>query len=358
MFDRIVGQENVKKVLASMLETGKIPHALLFAGPYGAGKGETALEFARMLLCTNGPLSGCTSCSACIRSSRIEHPDLHLLFPFRSRPVKDDGEWYEDIQKHRKLIREGYQPVEYEKNRQIVIDLVSEVQERLMESSFEGGRRVCIIFQADRLNDKTGNMLLKILEEPPDDVHFILTTERISSVLPTIVSRASVLRFRRLKEKEIEEYLKNFPDLTAEQMKSCALFGEGSIKTAKAFAFQNKEDGRTKSYEIYRNVALGGPDAVTANAAPFLWSREVRDAEEIINGFALCTRSVLELKSGICKNENVLPQSMRELADATNLASLHRLSGRLENAIEMLGRNVNISNVMTKLLYEIHDTYR
>ena len=358
MFDRIVGQENVKKVLASMLETGKIPHALLFAGPYGAGKGEMALEFARMLLCTNGPLSGCTSCSACIRSSRIVHPDLHLLFPFRRKPEKDDGEWFEKFLEHRQFIREGYYPVEYEKNREIVIGLVSEVQERLLESSFEGGRRVCIILQADRLNPKTGNMLLKILEEPPDDVHFILTTERVSSMLPTIVSRASVIRFRRLTGKEIEEYLKNYPELTSERRKSCALFSEGSIKTAKAFAFQSKEDARTKSFEIYRNVALGGPDAVTANVAPFLWSREVLDAEEIIDGFALCTRSVLELKSGICKNENEHPQYFRELADATNLTSLHRLSARLENGLEMLGRNVNISMVMTKLLYEIHDTYR
>ena len=359
MFDRIVGQENVKKVLASMLETGKIPHALLFAGPYGAGKGEMALEFARLLLCVKGPLSGCTSCSACIRSSRIVHPDLHLLFPFRSRPAKEkEAEWLEGLQEHRELLKEDYPPIVYEKARVLVVELVNEVYERLWESSFEGGRRVCIILQADRFNDKTGNMLLKILEEPPDDVHFILTTERISSVLPTIVSRASVLRFRRLNGKEIEEYLKNYPDLTAEQRKSCALFGEGSIKTAKAFAFQNKEDVRTKSFEIYRNVALGGPDAVTASASPFLWSRETLDAEEIINGFALCTRSVLELKSGVCKYKNGLSQSLRELADATNLTSLHRLSARLENGLEMLGRNVNISMVMTKLLYEIHDTYR
>jgi len=359
VFERIAGQEYVKEVLVFMLETGKIPHALLFSGPYGSGKGETALEFARMLLCTKAPLSGCNSCSACVRVSRLEHPDLHLLFPFRSRPAKDkEAEWLEDLQKHRELLKEDYPPLVYEKARVLVVELVNEVYERLLESSFEGGRRVCIIHLAERLNEKTGNMLLKIMEEPPEGVHFILTTERVSSVLPTIVSRASVLRFRRLTEREIEEYLEKNSDLTAEKRKTCALFSEGSIKTAKAYAFQNKEDLRTKSFEIYRSAALGGPDAVITGISPFLWFKNALEAEELINGFALFTRSVLELKTGIYKDEKAQPQTLRELADATNLNSLHRLSARIENGLEMLGRNVNISNVMTKLLYEIHDTYR
>jgi DNA polymerase III delta' subunit len=360
VFDRIAGQEQVKKVLVSMLETGKIPHALLFSGPYGSGKGEMALEFARMLLCTEGPLSGCDKCSSCYRASRLEHPDLHVLFPFRSRPSTKDkeAEWLGDLQKHHESLKEDYQPYIYEKARSIVKELVNEVYERLLESSFEGGRRVCIIHLAERLNRTTGNMLLKILEEPPEGVYFILTTERLSSVLPTIVSRSSTLRFRRLTEKEIENYLKIFPDLTEEQRKTSSHFGEGSIKTAKAYALQNKDDKRTRSFEIYRNVALGGQEEVIANASPFQWAKNVPEVEELIRGFALLTRSILEFKAGVCNNEMEHPSALTELAEAANLNSLHRLSVSIESSLEMLGRNVNISMVMTKLLYEINDTYR
>jgi hypothetical protein len=343
-----------------MLESERIPHAILLAGPYGVGKSETALEFARLLLCAKGPLSGCTSCSACHRVVRLEHPDIHVLFPFRSRPDKKEkeAEWLEELQKHRESLKEDYPPIVYEKARVLVVELVNEVYERLLESSFEGGRRVCIVHLAERLNDKTGNMLLKILEEPPEGGFFILTTERISSVLPTIVSRSSVLRFRRLTRKEIEDYLKKYPELSPEQRAACALFGEGSVKTAKAFAFHNRADVRTQSFDMYRAVALGGPEAVIAFAAPFQWSKEILDAEELINGFALYTRSILEVKSGISRDDNGYPGQFRELAEAADIGSLNRLSTGLEHGLEMLGRNVNISMVMTKLLYEIHDTYR
>lgn len=86
MFEQIVGQEQAKKTLGAMLETGRIPHALLFAGPWGTGKGEMAFELARMLLCQNGSVSGCSTCAPCMRASRLEHPDLHILFPFRGKP--------------------------------------------------------------------------------------------------------------------------------------------------------------------------------------------------------------------------------------------------------------------------------
>jgi len=360
VFDRIIGQENAKKMLGSMLESERFPHAILLAGPYGVGKSEMALELARLLLCENGPLEGCTSCRTCHRVMRLEHPDLHMLFPFRSRPKSGESEvqWLEELQSHRESLKEDYPPFVYEKARVLVVELVNEVYERLLESSFEGGRRVCIIHLAERLNPKTGNMLLKILEEPPEGVYFIMTTERISSVLPTIVSRASVLRFRRLTREEIEDYLKKYPDLSPEQRAACALFGEGSLKTAKAFAFHNRADARTRSFDMYRAVALGGPEAVIAFAAPFQWSKEILDAEELINGFTLYTRSILEVKSGIRKDDNVHPSSLQKLADAAEIGSLHRLSAGLERGLEMLGRNVNISMVMTKLLYEIHDTYR
>ena len=78
MFDNIVGHKNVKKVLGSMIESGAIPHALLFVGPYGVGKGETALDLARMLLCEHGPESECTTCNACAQECpiNINHPSL------------------------------------------------------------------------------------------------------------------------------------------------------------------------------------------------------------------------------------------------------------------------------------------
>lgn len=342
-----------------MLESGKIPHALLFAGPYGTGKSETAFELARMLLCANGPVSGCSGCGSCARAVKMEHPDLHMLFPFRNKPESNDGEWFEELERHKRLLGgEPYVPVIYEKGRSIVIYLVSEVRERLLESSLEGGRKVCVILSADRLNAKTANTLLKILEEPPDGVHFILTTERISSVLPTIVSRASVVRFRRLRISEISDYLGRYPGISPEKRLSCARLGDGGIKTAKAFALEHREDNRDLSFKLYEKTALGNPETVITHSASFLGSRDTLDAEELISGFAFLTRSVIECKCGLREMENGRAEIVKRLAESTDIDSLGRLAARLEKGLEMLGRNVNIPMVMTKLLYEIYDTYR
>ncbi|MBA7482528.1 hypothetical protein ES707_18019 [subsurface metagenome] len=342
-----------------MIEAERIPHALLLAGPYGVGKGETALELARMLLCENGPKSGCSTCGTCLRSTRIEHPDLYVLFPFRAEPEKADkrDEWLDELLNLRKNIAESYKPVVYEKGKQIVIGLAREVHEKLRESSFEGGSKVCVIFCADRMNAQTANSLLKILEEPPPGVYFILTTERLSSVLPTITSRASVVRFRRLKEEEIAMYLEKTSGIEMEMSISYASLAEGSLKTAKAFAFDSKADVLSQAFELYRTVALGGQDEVVRRFFPFMWSRDVVEVEELIEGFALYTRFVLEKKYGIAHHDGDYSESVAQLSDTADLHALQKLSVKLEEGLEMLGRNVNVSTVITSIFYGINDTY-
>ncbi len=361
VFEAIVGQEQVKGTLGAMLSSGAIPHSLLFAGPHGVGKSETALELARLLLCREGPLSGCSTCGPCGRAAKLEHPDLHVLFPFRAKPQKkeDEGKWSDEYAAHRALLSSGpYPPIFYEKNAQIVSGLVDEVRERLFETSFEGGRRICLVFSADHLNAATGNSLLKILEEPPDGVHFILTAERTSSVLPTIVSRSTVLRFRRLTSAEIAGWLVRYDGIPEEQASSSAMRAEGSLKRAREFATEDAADIRGRAFEIYERAALGSADSVIAESAPFLWSRDVLEAEDLVGGFARLTRAVLRQWAGCASDGNVPVGMVEKLAGRTNPNLLERLGESFEEGLDMLGRNVNISLVMTKVLYAIHDTYR
>ncbi len=359
MFESIVGQESAKNKLCSMIESGRLSQTLLFVGPYGVGKSETALEMARMLLCENGINSGCTSCGSCGRASAIEHPDLYVMFPFKARPMKSENysSWLESFLEHKKILaNELYAPVVYERGRQIVKELVSDVQEKLQESSFEGGAKVCIILSADRLNDKTANSLLKVLEEPPEEVYLILTSERLTSILPTIVSRASIIKFRRLKVEEIEEYFEKNNIAESAKRSLYAKAGDGSIKTAKAFALTDKADIRSRSIELFEAVAKGESEVILS-ALPFLRSRNYLEAEEIITGFALIVKSVLEKKVGFDTNINELSDTVEVLSGSTDIPSLHRLSARLEEGLEMLGRNVNISMVLTTIFYGINDVF-
>lgn len=360
MFDDIVGQAQVKETLRGMLSSGEIPHALLFSGPYGVGKGEMALAMASRLLCKGGLDADCTSCSGCRRARKLEHPDLHLLFPFRAQPqsAKERDKWTDELIAHRTRLRdEPYAPVVYEQARAIVRGLVNEVRDRLMQSSFEGGRRVCIILLAERMNAPTANSILKILEEPPADVHFILTAESLSSVLPTITSRCTVVPFRRLRPDEIIEHFTAGAELERPQIVSYSQAAGGSLKTAKALAFEQKSELLAESYDLFERIASGGGDAVANEALRFLWSRDTVGAEELLNGFIQCTAAILDEKYGIPGVYVPPGGTVAALSARAPLEALGKLAGRLEAGLEMLGRNVGVQTVMTATFYEIHETF-
>jgi len=360
VFDTIAGQEQVKKTLNAMIESERIPHSLLFAGPNGVGKGETAFELGRMLLCSSGIGSGCSNCRSCLRASKLEHPDLHLLFPYQAQP-SESGKyepWLTGLQEHRKLLAgEPYAPVTYERSRQIAVGLVSEIHDRLQESAFEGGRKVCIVLNADRLNVKTANSLLKILEEPPDGVHFILTTERLSSMLPTITSRASIIRFRRLRLNEIEDYLQSIGVGDAGIRQSSAAASEGSLKTAKSFVFSNAAETHVRACDLFVTAATGKIGDIVSSALPYLWSRDNSEAEALIYGFIRVTRSIMGKKTGVPAEGMVWSEELERLSHQTDVRSLNRLSAGFEKGLDMLARNVNISLVMSTVQYEIHDAF-
>jgi hypothetical protein len=87
-------------------------------------------------------------------------------------------------------------------------------------------------------------------------------------------------------------------------------------------------------------------------------SRDLFAAEELIVGFAHSTRSVIEAKYGRKKNSDTISEKAAHLAGLTDVLSIRELAVKLEDGLEMLGRNVNVSTVITSILYGIHDAYR
>lgn len=359
MFETVIGQAQAKQTLESMLRSGSIPHALLFAGPNGVGKTELAIAFAARLLCEKGPAANCHECSGCRRAMRLEHPDLHLLFPFRGYPEKKDkqAEWVDELIAHRnRLANEPYAPIIYEEARVIVRKLADDAREQLMQGSLEGGRKVCIILMAEKMHSATANSLLKILEEPPSNVHFILTAERLSDVLPTIVSRCSVIPFRRLRQDEIEAYLAASEKLAHDTVVSYAEAAEGSLKTAKALAFEQKAELLDYSRKLFGAIARGPRDGVFDVAVKYLRSRDSAGAEELLKGFIQCTRTILDAKYEVTGSDS------SAVFDCTmfrkvGLEALDRLTRQFESGLEMLGRNVSIAAVLTMVFFHIQETF-
>ena len=173
--DTLVGQEHIKKTLTSAIELGKISHAYLFTGPRGTGKTSTARILAKSLNCKNGPtIHPCGECESCKDITNSIPIDVIEIDAASNRKVEDAQNLLEKIQ---------YVPV-------------------------NGKYKIYIIDEVHMLSAHAFNALLKTLEEPPENVIFILATTEVHKVLDTIKSRCQRFDFRRITTEDIVKHLK------------------------------------------------------------------------------------------------------------------------------------------------------
>ncbi len=164
-FDHIRGHERVLKILSRTIESDRLSHAYIFMGPDGIGKRLVAKAFAKMLLCSSGGAQSCDVCSSCRQVEAGTHPDLHVVEP-----------------------EKGTVPV----------DSIRGLQQELSRTSFAGRYKVCIVDEAEKMNDASQNSLLKTLEEPTPETLLVLITGQPYQLLPTVRSRCQQVTFEPL----------------------------------------------------------------------------------------------------------------------------------------------------------------
>lgn len=213
LFSEVIGQEEIKSRLRREAEEGKVAHALLFYGPEGCGKLPVALAFARYLLCCH-PHEGepCNQCNNCKMTDRWVHPDLHFVFPVvkykdTAHSVSDVylSEWRKQLSENVYFgLDEWLDDMQAGNQQALIYSAESDaIQKKLSLKSNQGGKKVMIIWLPEKMNLECANKLLKLLEEPPAETHFLLVSERLEAVLPTIVSRAQCIAMKGLSEEEI-----------------------------------------------------------------------------------------------------------------------------------------------------------
>jgi DNA polymerase-3 subunit gamma/tau len=250
MFENIIGQRPVVRALSSELAAGSFPRASLFVGPPFAGKLSTALEAARVLTCA-GDASWSCECASCRQQRELVHPHTVMLgwryadveIPASAAALQANrgtAARYLYLRSVRKLLRR-FEPTVWDADetklraaqekvaqveeliapvapgrelppadelaalteragaacrelaQTVRSDLVTIGQVRLLSAwarvTAPGSRKVAIVENADRMQESARNALLKLLEEPPDQVHLVLLTTRRAAMIPTILSR-------------------------------------------------------------------------------------------------------------------------------------------------------------------------
>ncbi len=219
-FRDIIGQQEVIERLIKDAQAGTVPHALLFCGPEGVGKLQTAIAFSRYLLCRDKGTAAesCGTCPACIKMDKLVHPDLHFVFPVINKSksagqstISDDeiATWRQTVLEQQYFGFEDWLTAIDADNKQarIFVTESESILNKLSLKSVEGGYKIMIIWHAEKMNAECANSILKLLEEPPAGTIFILTTDAPEQMLETIISRTQRIEFKRIPEQLIEQRL-------------------------------------------------------------------------------------------------------------------------------------------------------
>ncbi|MBN2706072.1 MAG: DNA polymerase III subunit delta' [Deltaproteobacteria bacterium] len=230
-FADLLGQETARERLRQMAASGRVPQALLLAGPQGVGKTRAAFLLAAALSCSaknRGEGDSCGGCPTCIQIARRRHPDLLLIEP-------------------EKL--------------QIKIEQIRQLQDFISLAPVAGKQRIVIIQNAHLLNPVAANALLKTLEEPKAAVFFVLISHCHELLPATMLSRCLFFPFTVLARTVLVQILSQYEgacDFSAADQAEAAAWAAGSVARALFFLVpENRQWGRG-FVEKFASLPQGG----------------------------------------------------------------------------------------------------
>jgi len=214
----LVGHREARHRLARAVRSDRLPQVLVVVGPAGVGKQRLALWLGQLLLCDEQGKEPCGRCRACRQVETLTNPDLHWFVPIaRPKATEPDKQIEEASETLAQVMEERRARTLYLAPDGMASHGLASVrllQRRAVLTPVAASRKIFILGDADRLviqesSQEAANALLKLLEEPPADSVFVLTTVDARRLLPTIRSRAVPLRLGRLSDDEVAEVLRS-----------------------------------------------------------------------------------------------------------------------------------------------------
>lgn len=315
-FDSLVGQEAVRTALTNALETGRIAHAYLFAGPRGTGKTSTAKILAKAVNCEHGPTPNpCNKCQNCVRINDGTSMDVFEIDAASNRGI----------------------------------DEIRDLREKVAFAPVNGRYKVYIIDEVHMLTTEAFNALLKTLEEPPPHVIFILATTEPHKIPATIHSRCQRFDFKRVTDSDIVKRLREVADGSGiaaddDALQLIAVQADGGMRDALSLLDQCGVMAERVSAETVRSVlGIVGREALRelvkavgeGNVPKSLELLEAllaggKDVKQIITELAEYLRAVLLYKASPEYREIYLTDTKEAIAAMEGLFSTDRLMAAQE----------------------------
>lgn len=359
---RLVGQQKAREQIEKTMASDRLGHAYLLSGPKGSGKMAFALAFAELI---NGidhftDLSGAALSK---KSSWYTHPDIHVFMPIPT------GTSQGEIQARLNLLHQDpYEIIDFalrpvitdpgsSKNLQAFYPIdyyLEEIRPATIYKPNEGRKTVVIISEIETMRKEAANAFLKLLEEPSENVLFILTSSKTDQLLPTIVSRCQQIRLNPLSAEEIAEGLITYDDRSETDASFLARISDGSYSLARFFKIDDLRQTREELIDFlrysYSQDAKALSDLITE------WQKRLNRESQI----GLCNTMEQLLRDIIIYREmgmedliiNIDQLSViQRFADSMTQARLPEMVEHLQHLKQLLYQNVQFKFVLSALSF-------
>ncbi|MBN2245232.1 MAG: DNA polymerase III subunit delta' [Candidatus Aminicenantes bacterium] len=331
-FKDITGNNRVKSILSKALAKGRLPNSLLFIGPDGVGKYETALVVAKALNCLNKKDDACETCSACVAINE----DL-------------EGGRFPDV------IR--FSP----KNDVLTIDQMRFLKNACYLKPMVGKKRVFIVKEAEKMNESAANSLLKILEEPPLFSHIILISNNPFLILSTIKSRCQILTFSPVSREDIERSLIQ-RGFAAERAGILSLMAGGNLKLAVEMDWNEVKEIKTRTWDFFISLLFRDNAVSGLNELVLKQRTDGLDYLKEILGILLSfCRDIILLKQGGDIELLLNPEYLKDLKTAAERLPLQGFLSclnEIDRALYMMNRKVNANLNLSAAYLRLSNLFR
>ncbi len=335
----LVGHHEARRRVARAAAQGRLPQVMLVEGPQGVGKQRFALWVAQLLLCQDPGEEPCGLCPPCGRVLGLTHPDLHWMVPIPRPKGSPDKAVEEAAEAIAQVMADRRANPLYNLPDGMAGHGVASARLLLRHSSMtpvEGRWKVFLIGEAERLvvqeaSPEAANALLKLLEEPPADSTFLLTSAEPDRLLPTLRSRAVPLRLGRLRDEDVGSFLQQGrePALDQATLKDLVARADGSIGRTLVEG-DDAAKARRAALALLESVGAGPLPAMESALSQGPWAAR-GDFSAMLDALAEILREAARVQLGH-PGGRPLPPVLRQSRPERLVGALERVAAAKEAA--------------------------